>query len=188
MTQQIVCANCNDEINTDDDVFYESEINKKTYCQSCQNEDVGTGSTVLIVGPDYEPDREGPFRVYVGDWFVMDRWGDPCTELQFSRNYHSTDAWRGFYETKIIGWVEVVGGWTTGWGGDSTGDRKVPFNEWAEALFTGEIVPPVNVAIITDPTSNVFSTGIGVFVPVGQEDTFTNWVNGELDNLRYALT
>jgi hypothetical protein len=49
-------------------------------------------------------------------------------------------------------------------------------------------VPPVNVALITDPTSNVFSTGIGVWVADPDVDTFNEWINGELDTLRYALT
>jgi hypothetical protein len=46
----------------------------------------------------------------------------------------------------------------------------------------------VNVALVRDPTSNVFSTAISVLVADGNVATFTEWLNGDLENLRYALT
>ena len=187
-TTLTTCDHCEDQIDTESDVFYGSETNGGTYCRGCYESDVREASTVFLTGPDYPATSEGPVQVAVGQWFIEDRWLEPFTDLTFKRAYHSTDGWRGYIETTIEGWSEILGGWTTDGWGDSTARRKQPFNEWAESLFTGEIVPPVNVAVITDPTSNVFSTAIGVFVPNEHVETFTNWLNGELDNLRYALT
>lgn len=187
-TTIIQCTNCSDDIDTDNDVFYGSEHNGNVYCQGCHNEDLINASTVLLTGPDYEHTTDGPVRIFVGDWFIEDGYGDPRTELPINRTYVRTDGWRGYHETRIDGWTEVLGGWTTGGWGDPTSDRKQPFNVWAQDLFDGTTVPPVNVAVITDPTSNVFSTGIGVWVADEDVDVFKGWINGELDTLRYALT
>jgi hypothetical protein len=82
----------------------------------------------------------------------------------------------------------VLSGWTTGGWGDPTAERKLAFNKWAQSLYDNDTVPPVDIAVATDPTSNVFSTAVGVFVPEDQVEEFTQWINGELDNLRYALS
>lgn len=194
MTDTLIkCDNCSDQIDTDNDMFYGSEINGNTYCEGCHHEDMNGASVIMLTGPNWDRTSEGPYRIFVGSWFIEDLWGEPHGDHQFSdlkitRTYKATNAWRGYSETVIDGWTEVLAGWTTGGWGDPTADRKQVFNEWAENLFTGEIVPPCNIAVITDPTSNVFSTAIGVFVPDAEVDTFTAWVNGELDNLRYALS
>ena len=184
----IKCADCGDDINTDDDLFYGSELTGDTFCPSCYRNDLENASTALFAGPDYLRVAAEPVQILVGEKFIEDRYGDPFTDVEVTRQYISTGGWRGYEETKIVGWTEILSGWTTGGWGDPTADRKQPFNEWAESLFTGENVPPVNVAVITDRTSNVFSTAIGVFVPEDDVDTFTEWLNGELDNLRYALS
>jgi hypothetical protein len=184
----IQCANCSDDIDTENDVFYGSEHNGETYCQSCHHEDLNNASIITLFGPDYERQTEGPVRIFVGNWFVEDCWADPYSELDVQRTYIRTNGWRGYHETRISGWTEVLSGWTTGGWGDPTSDRKQPFNVWAQDLFDGTYVPPVNVALITDPTSNVFSTAIGVWVADADVDTFNEWINGELDTLRYALT
>ena len=184
----IKCAGCGDEINTNDDEFYGSELTGDTYCPSCYRSDLESASTALFAGPDYTRVAREPVQVLVGSSFVEDRYGESFDGVEFTRRYIATDGWRGYTMTEIDGWTEVLSGWTTGGWGDPIADRKQPFNEWAESLFTGENVPPVNVAVITDPTSNVFSTAIGVFVPDADVDTFTEWLNGEFDNLRYALS
>ena len=187
MNNIIDCATCVTKINTDDDIFYGSEINGKEYCLDCYIADRQEASTVYLTGPDYLTD-DGPFTVFVSEAFIEDKYREPISEPVFKRVYKSNDAWRGYYETSIEGWVEVLEGWTTGTWDDAVSQRKYGFNQWAEALFTGEIVPPVNVAVATDPTSNVFSTAITVYVPSDQVEKFTLWINGELDNLRYALS
>jgi hypothetical protein len=184
----IKCDNCSDDINTDDDNFYGSELSSKTFCPSCYESDRQSASQIFITGPNFQNDQDEPVILYVSEDFIEDRNGEFITEPKVSRTYKSTSAWRGYYETSIEGWSEVLSGWTTGGWDDPTGQRKLAFNRWAESLYEGNTVPPVDVAIVTDPTSNVFSTAIGVFVPTENVDEFTQWITGELDNLRYALS
>ena len=184
----IKCDNCSDDINTDEDIFYGSESSGETFCPSCYESDRQDASRVFITGPNFMPSDDEPVIFYVSEHFVVNRYGEFVTEPRLSRTYKSTSAWRGYYETTIEGWSEVLSGWTTGGWDDPTGQRKLAFNRWAESLYDGNTVPPVDIAIATDPTSNVFSTAVGVFVPTEKVDEFTQWINGELDNLRYALS
>lgn len=185
---EINCSNCTGLIDEENDIFYGSELTGETYCQICYENDRQNASQVFITGPNFPFDSEGVTSILVSEHFVEDRWGEQIFEPKISRTWKSTSAWRGYHETLIEGWTEVLSGWTTGGWGDSTGQRKLAFNQWAEALHEGEISPPVDIAIATDPTSNVFSTAIGVFVPTEKVEEFTLWINGELDNLRYALS
>lgn len=182
------CDQCEIQINTEDDLFYGSTRTGETYCVNCHEADLREGSVILLTGPDYPHDFDEPYSVVVGDAFTEDRWAEEWSDLDVQRVYVSTDGWHGYYQTTISGWSEVFGGWTTGGWDDGTARRKQPFNEWAEELFDGTITPPVNVALVRDPTSNVFSTAISVLVADGDVATFTEWLNGDLENLRYALT
>ena len=188
------CDGCETSIEREADVWHASEISGKEFCDGCWTEDINAGSSAFIVGPDFASLENEPVRALIGNHFVINKYGDDwdwdshSKNVKFRRAYHSTDAWRGYYETKIEGWTEIVDGWTTGGWGDPTAERKLPFNKWAEALYEGKIVSPVNVAVITDPTSNVFSTAVGVHVPDDKADEFREWLNGELENLRYALS
>lgn len=184
----IKCDNCSDEINTDEDMFYGSELSGKTFCPSCYESDRQNASQVFVRGPNFMQSNGDPVILYVSSDFIEDVNGEYITEPKLSRTYKSSSGWRGHYETTIEGWSEVLSGWTTGGWGDPTGQRKLAFNLWAQNLYESDEVPPVDVAIATDPTSNVFSTAVGVFVPKEKVDEFTQWINGELDNLRYALS
>jgi hypothetical protein len=180
------CASC--EAVLDEDNYYAySEITEKEYCQECELSDLRSASTVTLFGPNHPADGDGPERILVGDWFIQDRWGEHYTDLKLQRTYHHSSAWRGYYETSVEGWTEIVNGWTTG-SVDETVARKVDFNDWAESLYDGSLVSPCDLAVVTDPTSNVFSTAIGVHVPTDKVDEFTAWLNGSLETLRYALT
>lgn len=184
MTETLKCAHCEDPIDSENDEFYGSEHDGNTYCPTCYRQDLEYASTAILVGPDY-PD---PVRVFIGDWFIEADYGDPWNgPITFDRAYKSTGGWRGYYETRIDGWTEILSGWTTGGWGDSTSLRKQDFNEWAESLITQEQTSPVNVAIITDPTSNVFSTAVGVWVADKDVETLTQWLGETADELERSL-
>jgi len=187
MKTETLCSGCETAIDTENDMFYFSNLTDGTFCQDCHINDMQYASTIMLFGPDFPATSEGPCKVYVTEHFVENQWGDDFSDLEFFHRYVHTSAWRGYHETKIEGWTEVVDGWTTGWP-DDTVSRKIDFNDWVEDLATGEIFPPVNVAVIMELTSNVFSTAIGVHVPDDQVEQFNAWINGELDNLRYALS
>jgi hypothetical protein len=181
------CMSCEDTFDLDVDYMQWANLAEDWMCESCYEAESQYVSTVMVIGPDYPIDREGPAKFYVGSAFSMNQWGDE-PDLNFKRTWHSTDAWRGYSVTTIEGWVEVgLEGWTTGGWGDPIADRKQPFNEWVESLFDGEVFPPVNIAVVSDLTSNVFSTAITVYVQEGREAVFQDWLNGDFEALREAL-
>lgn len=183
MSDTIHCdaTDCGREIDTDQEPVYFT-ADGKGYCETCHDHDLQYASTVIVVDG-------GERRTYhVGDLFVEDEWCETDgIPYRFTRTYHRTDAWRGYHETTIDGWTELTSGWTTGGWGDPIADRKQRFNQWANDVCSGEAECPVPLAIVSDPTSNVFSTAIGVFVPTSDVDTVKEWLGESLDDLVTAL-
>lgn len=176
------CPECEAIIDPEDGDCQWSNIYDTYYCWSCYESDVQYASTVTVV-------EEGAVeRFTVADAFVFDQYGEEPSRLMMSRTYHSTDDWRGYHETTISGWSKVLDGWTTVSWGDSVGERKATFNEWAENLIAGELFPPCPVAVVSDPTSNLFSTAVTVLVPADKVDIFRDWLGEEEDNLNHSLS
>lgn len=180
------CPECEAIIDPEDGDCQWSNIYDTYYCWSCYESDVQYASTVTVV-------EEGAVEKFtVADAFVFDQYGEEPLRLRFSRAYHSTDGWRGYHETSMSdqngAWVDVLNGWTTGAWGDSVGERKAVFNEWAENIISGELFPPCAVAIISDPTSNVFSTAITVRVPADSVDLFRDWLGEDSEQLHNSLS
>ncbi len=186
MTNPVPCEDCETIFDLDTDHLHWANLSEGWLCESCYENECQYTSTVLLFGPDYPATRgDGPARIYVTDRFSMNQWGDE-PDLPVARTYTSTDAWRGYYTTTIEGWVEVgLEGWTTGGWGDSTADRKRTFNDWVEGL--ADEAPPMNVAVATDLTSNVFSTAITVYVAEDDREAFDEWLNGDKEALHDAL-
>jgi len=181
------CPSCDEVIDTENDMYYAGN-DDRDYCEDCHNSDMASAATVTLLGPGWDMDDDGHVRYYVTQLFVSDRYGEDDTNgLTFKQKYVSTDAWRGYNVTSIDGWSEIESGWTTGNWGDEVSDRKRPFRDWAEGLYTGDIEPPCEIALITDSTSNVFSTAIGIWVKDENVQQFTTWLNGDAEVLRDAL-
>jgi len=165
------CKGCEAEIDPDTD-WYAFGIDGETYCDECHRYDLETASSVVF----YEPDCE-PVKVLVGSLFIVDgEYFEEWNGVGISSGWKSTDGWRGHAQTVIEGWTEVLDGWTTGWT-DSTTVRKNDLNQW---ISEGLENCPIPVAIIFDRTSNVFSMGVGIAVPEGREDEFTDWLGDDL--------
>jgi hypothetical protein len=175
------CCDCNEPIDTDGD-FGWSYVEEDYLCTSCYESDSNHVSTVIVI------DDSEPAKYYIGDHIRMNEFGDDMygTNLTVNRTYVSTDGWRGYYETEIEGWSKVLDGWTTGGWDDEVARRKQTFNEWVESVISGDEVPPVPVAIVLDPTSNVFSTGVSVLTPF--PDRLTEWLGETQGELHKALS
>lgn len=185
ITNPVTCEDCESIFDLDTDHLHWANLSEGWLCESCYESESQYASTVLLFGPDYPDTGDGPARIYVADRFSQNMWGDE-PDLDVKRTYTPTDGWRGYYTTTIDGWVEVgLEGWTTGGWGDSTAMRKRPFNEWVEGL--ADEAPPMNVAVATDPTSNVFSTAITVYVEEANREAFDEWLNGDKEVLHGAL-
>ena len=175
------CCVCNEKVDIEGDYGW-SNVKEDYLCLGCRESDEGSVSTVQII------DAGVVKKYYIGNHVRMTEFGDDLydVDLTIDRQWVSSDAWRGHYNTTINGWTEVLNGWTTGGWDDPIAQRKVTFNEWAEQVLKGEIVLPVAVAIIADPTSNVFSMGIGVLTP--DPEAFKEWLGTEFGELHKSLT
>jgi hypothetical protein len=163
------CINCSAEIN--EDFMRWSSVHRQPLCEGCFDDDLSAPATIRIVNPNGEV-----HTYFVGDLNIVDEYFDD-TDLPAKRQWVSTDGWRGYHKTEIDGWVAVLTGWTTGGYDDPIARRKRLFNNFAEYLLDNDIYPPCQVALITDTTSNLFSTAVTVQVPAKDEDTFNNWLN-----------
>lgn len=162
------CPVC--ESTASDDHAHWSSVLEKSVCESCWADDFDNVGTVHLI------DNNGTAKFTVGDLNITDEYGDTAT-LDITRKWVSTDGWRGYHHTTIDGWVTVLNGWTTGGWGDPIADRKRVFNSFAEELMEQSLFAPCEVAIITDTTSNLFSTGISVQVKPENKDQFIQWLN-----------
>jgi hypothetical protein len=179
--EQNKCCECGKAVDTEQE-YYWSHTKEDYLCLGCYESDSNHVTTVQIV-------EDGEVTQYlIGDHIRMTEYGDDLygTNLTFDRKWVSSDGWRGHYETTIQGWEEVLTGWTTGGWDDPIARKKVTFNEWANAVLTGEIVPPVPVAVVADPTSNVFSMGIGVLTP--NPSALKEWLDEDFNDLEEALS
>jgi hypothetical protein len=181
-TEEIItCVDCEEQIDPDD--YYRYLDDGGALCQGCEQSEFESASTALFIGAD--GDRS---KALVTNRFAVDaEYHEDTSGL--TRIWKSSNAWRGYYETSIEGYVEIPGltGWTTGWA-DETVARKIDFNTWVEKLWEDdESDPPVDVAVVMDPTSNVFSTAIGVHVKAEDVETFLTWLGTEFDILTSAL-
>ena len=165
------CNGCEAEIDRDTD-WYDFGIDGETYCDECHRCDLDTASSVIFYQPECEP-----VKVLVGSIFVVDgEYFEEWDGTKIGSQWISTDGWRGYNNTSIEGYTEILSGWTTGWTDEYT-SRKKHLNEWIE-----QVLPtcPIPVALTYDITSNVFSLGVGISVPEGREEEFTKkWLSKE---------
>lgn len=193
---QTVCIECETEpvdLDGNDDSYW-SEIKEARVCQGCHESAYQYASTL-----HYVKGGEAS-KVTITDLNITGEYGDPLgwsvpalydkstNKDKVKREWKTTDAWRGFYNTTIDGWTAVLTGWTTGGWDDFTGRRKAIFNNWGEELVNAEIIAPCAVAIVADPTSNLFSTAITVFVEDDNVETFKQWLGDDYDDLVHSLS
>lgn len=175
------CCECDEFVDSEGDYGW-SNVKEDYLCLGCRESDESSVSTVQVV------DAGVTKKYYIGDHVRMTEDGDDLynTNLTIDRTWVSSSEWRGHYETTIEGWTDVMNGWTTGGWDDPIARRKATFNQWADSVLKGDVIPPVAVAIVADPTSNVFSMGISVLTP--EPTTFKEWLDTEFDELYEALS
>lgn len=175
------CCECNEEVDVENGCGW-SNVQEDHLCEGCQNSDYSSASQVQVV-------IDGVVAKYhIGAHIRITEHGDDLygVDLKFSRAWQSSDGWRGHFDTTIEGWTEVLTGWTTGGWDDPTAQRKAHFNQWADDLLRGETFSPVPVAIVADPTSNVFSMGISVLTP--DPVALREWLDQDFQELHDSLS
>lgn len=176
------CCECEETVDLDGDHGW-SAVKEDYLCWGCYESDTNYCSTVNIVS------IEGVVKkYYIGDHVRMTEYGDDLYRegVVINREYIHSGGYRGHYETTIEGWTDILNGWTTGGWGDEVAQRKQRFNEWADQILKGELLPPAPVAIAVDPTSNVFSTAITVLTP--EPEKVRAWLTEDYEGLYEALS
>ena len=108
---------------------------------------------------------------YVGEYVSLDHYGDEWSGAL--REYTRTDAWRGYYTTKVKNTVEVNSG-SDLWG-ERTSTRDLA-ERIESAHKDGTLPVPVYVAV--DLTSNVFATILSIQIASSNLEAFNQWQNG----------
>lgn len=175
---KIPCAGCGESLSIEnDDVVFSSNLDGDLYCNGCYESDLENSSELILIHGETS-------KVMFGDYFAMDSFGDvpDWFEELFNawdgRSYKKTDGWRGHYSSfdKFKDVKRIASGWTTGWA-DATTQRKAKFNVWASLLIEGSIETPLPIYLLTEPTSNVFSTGVDVFCKTRDYKKTINWLD-----------
>ena len=181
-----ICCECNEKYPTDDIGW--SHTQEAPLCRLCEESDMQYASTIRIV-------TLSEVRLYyVGKHIRMTEFGDELSwdiamkNEDISHGWVSSDAWRGYTETKIKGWDTVLDGWATGGWGDEVARRKERFNLWCQDLLELKLEVPCPVALIFDLTSNVFSTAVTVAVKTEDVAFFKEWLGSDFTALHEALT
>lgn len=152
------CKGCEETIDHDGDGGRYSEKAGAEYCWSCFESDVEHSSTIT-----YLVNGDSPRTVKVATHWVLD--GEYYEEIpakesdKIHREWKASSAWRGHYNTTLDGWTEVREGvylW-----GEST--SIVELGTKLQDLHEAELLP-CEVALIADPTSNLFAAGCSVWV------------------------
>lgn len=174
------CCGCTADVDTDDDYGWSTTQNDYI-CLSCRENDESTLSTIYLLNKNQKE------KYLIGDHIRISDDGDDMRSsgLVVNRQWVSTSTHRGHYDTKIDGWVEVLCGWTTGNWDDPVAQKKIVFNEWVEGLLSGDSKSPVPIALVLDPTSNLFSMGISVLTTA--PDDFKLWTGELFDELNQSL-
>ena len=186
------CADCNAPLTMDDVQF--GELSEKPLCQDDYDSDLEYASTLV------EFSNEGKKTVIFSEHRgVEPEYGDSPSSwftglfaTWTGRHYESLDAWRGSYNSEK-GFEDIsliASGWTTGWT-DETTERKAKFNAFIGGIEEGIFDTPCPLYVLIEPTSNVFSQSVVLFVKKSDEETIKNWLNDlemTVDELKFALS
>jgi hypothetical protein len=133
--------------------------------------------------------NEGRETVLFGDEVAYEtQWGEEIPDWfdevveAGARDYVRTDAWRGYYDTKLKGeYVKLGSGWVTGWASEESVSYKVKAIELGEFLnneHAGWAGMPEGAELywLIEPTSNIFSQASDLLVPVACAESVREWL------------
>lgn len=181
MEPQSNCCECQESIDTENGDYGWSLTRENYLCIPCRDNDESSASRIMVV-------QFGDTKTYlIGEHSRTTEHGDDLFEVDWSikREWVRSDPHRGYWNTLIDGWTSIMEGWTTGGWDDPVAQRKQRFNEWAELISSGETLCPIPLAIVSDPTSNLFSMGISVLTPKPNE--LIKWLGSDFKELESSL-
>lgn len=185
------CISCEEVLDTENGEYYWSDVKDGALCSGCEELDLNSASSVWVINGQGEKTKVLVSEYHVVTAEYLEPYGGVVGEVSMSREWKSSSAWRGHYETTLEGFVEIedLTGWTTGMP-DETVARKVDLNAWLEEVLSDsneDYERLFEFAIVIEQTSNVFSQAVGIWVKEGQVEEFKTWLGSGYDVLSEAL-
>lgn len=174
MSKTIKCLACENTLRLDESYpCNRAEYKGKRLCENCFNDDKNDpiGTVIECLKGERNTVKVGEY-CYHGDIVSPE-----AKDLIRSIAWHSSDAWRGYYEGKAPeGWEEVVDTWFCGMDGTNVeGDLEKFHEKWEDKNET----PRFPMLVVFLRTSNVFSTGATIYVPKVHKNDFIAWMGGD---------
>ena len=171
MTEQIICAYCEEEITRPDEMAISgeeySEYEGQPLHDHCYWE--APEMAVIIFGDNEDyPSYITPTR--------------DDTEGIFSVAWHSTDPWRGYYKLSSGSWVKVHDDYILSMSKDEANLKK--WDDLAMELLREHGIP---FARAFPRTSNLFSTGYELWIPAEKEAEFEELISNKLEQPKEEL-
>lgn len=161
------CVGCESDIDNDGDGGRWSDIANGEFCWGCFESDIEHASTIT-----YFRNGEKPASVKVSANWILD--GEYYEDLKkeeiagITRKWIQTDGWRGHAVTTLGDeWFEAADGLFL-WGEQT---EIVTLGGELQEMHKDETLP-FEVALVADPTSNVFAAGCSVWVRKSDEEVW----------------
>ena len=161
------CAGCDSLIETEGDGGRWSDLKSAEFCWGCFESDIEHASTIT-----YLVNGEKVRSVKVAsNWIVDGEYYEDLSPAEYAGITHSytrTDAWRGHWNTTLgEEWFVAADGLFL-WGEQT--EIVTLGGELQEMHKDGTL--PFEVALVADPTSNVFAAGCSVWVRKSDEEVW----------------
>jgi hypothetical protein len=171
-----LCPGCHDPVDFDTDGSVTGTSGEE-FCYPCYESEITNASGIAAIGGEFH----GQVARFTEHFLVLpdddEDWVSPLfTDGTVTRTWVSTDAWRGYYDStkSMTGVTSLVHGWVTGDYDDVPWKRDT--HRFAAALAEHGHDAPVTLYVLTEPTSNVFSTAADVLVADTDKDAAVQWI------------
>jgi hypothetical protein len=172
----IECEGCKEKIKIEDfeETSRYANILEGEICEQCEEADLERPSTLIKWNGEKEVIHWGEFMAWDDDGDEPERWFWDILGKN-RREWKSTDAWRGYYETKLDGLVKLADGWVTGWP-DETVAHKQKAGDLFELLNSEREPLPGELFWLFESTSNLFSTASEILVRESDKEVIVEWL------------
>lgn len=175
-TKKIRCKGCEEEFRATEfeETATYANILGDLICEGCIELEHERPSTLIKWNGKKEVIHWGDYMAWTEDGDDPPAW---FWELlgKNRREWHSTDSWRGYYETKLNGLVSLVEGWVTDFPDETTADKARAGN--LLVMLNNDRDPlPGELFWLFEPTSNVFSIASEILVKEEDRKAIVGWL------------
>ena len=167
LNKTVKCVSCEEETEGGEYWATRGEYEQYPLCENCEGDDLSEPIATAKRGDD----------TYLCGTYVDSVYGedDAIQEYFDSIRWHSTDAWRGYYMGSApTDYKQMMNSWFCPMDGTNLDEEF--YQKYEDGEFDG-----LDFFIAFPRTSNVFSSGIEVYVDYDSVDEFKNILSGHTD-------